>query len=138
MPTGPASTHQADGTASAGSSGSIGQTTTAAMDLLAQVSEFLEDFGGELENDQVLKLLIALLILIALLQNDQSRSRSADDAMEALMRSIRNTAGATTTVSSTSIEIYQSTTLISINSTIQPDAFGQGEPTSGSNLDLLA
>ena len=108
------------------------------MDMMSQVTQFLEGLGGGLQNDQTLKLLIALLILIALLQNEQSQDQSMQDAFEALGQASVNAAAGSIFVSSTSVEIQQTTTTISYSSTDLSAQFGGGEGSTGGNVDLVA
>ena len=88
-PSGIVSASRSDSTASAASStsvtlGSLGGAgvlgnSLAIAEVFSVIADMLEEIGGDLENDQVLQALIALLILMALLQGagDASGSRQS-------------------------------------------------------------
>jgi hypothetical protein len=72
------------GTASTGAGGTgavssdMSSNAMTLMNVMTGVSQLLEDVGGDLKNDKLLRMMIALLILVTLLNEsqDQSGSRS--------------------------------------------------------------
>ncbi len=135
------------GSAAGVSSGRSAETVGGAAGLDARdsinssVSQLLQSVGGGLENDQLLKLLIAALILMALLQQQQESTAG----LENLTR--QGAGGAGGTGDSQFIGIYSSSTTISIQQSTTSvflgtgaDLFGSaGGPseTTGGQLDLL-
>ena len=65
------------------STGSLNQSMAISR-VHSQVTELLQSVGGGLENDKMLQLLIATILLMALLQGSQSNSQSGADILRSL------------------------------------------------------
>jgi hypothetical protein len=104
--------------------------------MMSQVSKLLEGLGGDLKNNQALKLLIALLILIALLQQE-SKHQDPDDALAALGQSLTSSRSTSFSFESTSLEIHQSTSSFTYSSTVVSTQSGGAAPAGG-QLDAVA
>ena len=59
-------------------------TTSAITQIHSAVSQLLQSVGGGVENDKMLRMLIALLILLALLDNSQPQAEGAQNALAQL------------------------------------------------------
>jgi hypothetical protein len=63
--------------APAGTSGS----TSAMMDFVSEISKLLENLGGDIKNDNMLRMMIALVILMVLLQETQNQQQPASQSL---------------------------------------------------------
>ncbi|MFQ5589999.1 MAG: hypothetical protein ACE5HE_02440 [Phycisphaerae bacterium] len=141
QPTSAGSTH---GLRASGSLGVPGPTSAGTMragqgvaDVLTGVGELLNSIGGGVENDKLLQLLIVLLILTALLDNQQGRAADNGQILRSL-GSERAAAGQTISMysSSTTISIQQTDIAVVMGGAF--DAGGQGEGAPGGTLDVVA
>ena len=135
----PTQAYSSTGTAGLTSSGALG-ASQAAMRVPSAVAQLLQSIGGGIENDKLLKLLIAALILLALLEQQQEDLASAGKALAQL--------GARSGDQSQFIGIFSSSTTISIQQTTTTVMFGTGAsdalntddrgafPESGGQLNL--
>lgn len=109
-----------------------------------QVAQLLQSIGGGVQNNQSLQLMIALLILLALLQQPQRSQRTAADAWIDLLgrgaAGLQRFSGFTSQMtSSTSISFEQ--TSIAVELTLGSgiiDGPSAGQPGAGSELDISA
>lgn len=123
----------------AGAAGVTGDTT-AIMNFASQVTQMLSSIGGGLENDKMLRMMIGLLILMALL-NEQQGGGSQGNGAQAAGLGLPQSGGGDQTLlyqsySATSISIQQtSITNVAYGSA---DAFTSAgaDPYSGGQLDL--
>jgi hypothetical protein len=100
---------QASGSAGdAGYAASPG-ATSAITQIHSAVSQLLQSVGGGVENDKMLRMLIALLILLALLDNSQPQTEGAQNALAQL--------GSRGNSQSQFLYAYQSSTTISMEYT---------------------
>ena len=137
----PSASTAADSLRAAGGAGVLGTgasgSTTSAQsvtEVYASVTQMLQSIGGGVEDDKLLRLLIALMILMALFENQQEQQRAGTEALQAL---------GTNGGGGQSIGIYSSSTSISIEHTqttiIWGDTYGsnggsQADP--GGTLDV--
>ena len=98
------------------SSGAANSDAIAA--LCSALSDPLQGVGGGLENDRVLRMMIALIILLALLQSTQGNGASEGNS------------------SSTTITLEQTTTTISLQS-VESYSLASDSDTSGSRGDQI-
>ena len=112
-------------------------TMPAAGNVFSQVGQMLESIGGGVQNDQLLRMMIALLILQALLENSSGGGDQATNPLDVL-NNMQSGSVAGLYASSTSIEIQQTmTTSISMEST-SVAAFGLGDASAqqGGTIDF--
>jgi hypothetical protein len=110
--------------------------TAALAQVLSGVAELLQDVGGDLKNDKMVQMLVALLILLALLHGTSGEDTADRDALEAL----GSRGGAGRYTSTTIITLEQTTTTLSFYSAEQYSA-GTGSDAGasvGGTMDLLA
>lgn len=129
-----------------GTAGGLDQATAAAgasnasaiMNIFTAVSEMMQSIGGSVENDQMLRLLVATMILMALLDPAQKSAESAGKALEGLgQRSADQSQFVGIYYSSTTITIQQTAT--STYATDGAAAFAPPDPavlTGGGQIDL--
>jgi len=119
-----------------------GSADTAGLSqLLSTVAELMRDVGGDLQNDKMVQMLVALMILLALLHNSEGGDSMGRNAIEGLGS---GATGAARTggsyCSSTLITFEQTTTTISLYSS---DSYNAGtndsaSPSRGGTVDLSA
>lgn len=108
--------------------------------VFAAVSTMMQSIGGGVENDRMMRMLIALMLILSLLQNQQeSQSQSGGNEL-ALLGTVANRSSSYIGIfsSSTTITFQQTTTEISLSSNEQYAATEQGLTTPGSQVDLSA
>jgi len=114
--------------------------TSSVAQVSAAVGELLKAIGGGVENDQALRMLVVLFILMALLEKPQVH----DGAANAALQQLGNTGNAGTrfvslSSSSTTIEIQQSSTTVvygSVEGQSAPSKTGVSPP--GGEIDVLS
>jgi len=116
-----------------------GQTGAAGsvMRIDMAVTQLLQSIGGGVENDKLLRLMIALLLLLTILGHQQEQQAQAQSVWGGL--SMGNSG------SSSSVELYSSTTTISIEQSYTSitiaENYGsadQGSDTPPAQLDAVA
>ena len=119
----------------ADNSGSLAAGTTSAVTQIhAAVSQMLRSVGGGVENDKMLQMLIALLILLTLLEQSQSQDTAARDALAQLgTRRDSQTQFISGYASSTTMTFEYTSTTVFFGSTdaYSMDASGQPLPEGG-------
>lgn len=96
------------GTAGAGAATGLAGAGRAG-DIHAAVGQFLQALGGGLQDDQTLRMILGLIILMALLDKTGKQSEAGSEMLNNLGRLASSLSGAGT---ATSIEIHQSSTII--------------------------
>lgn len=76
------------------------------------ISQLLQNIGGGIEDDKVLRMLIALIILLSLLRDQQTFADSTQNALSLFAGTGRQSQSVEFYFSSTSITIEQTTTTI--------------------------
>lgn len=94
--------------------------TSAVTQIHSAVSQMLRSVGGGVENDKMLQMLIALMILLALLEEMQKPDTAARDALAELAK--RGDPQAQF------MSAYTSSTTISLEYTTTTVVFGSGDP----------
>ncbi len=110
---------------------------THVTEVFAAVTQLLRGLGQGLENDAVLKMIIALLILMALMENSSNPAQAQNESLLALgSRTSQSFSAVIMTASSTTISIQQTSVYIVGASAAQ--AFETLEPTPppGGQVDL--
>ena len=109
-------------------------STSAMMDFVSEISKLMENLGGDIKNDNMLRMMIALVILMVLLQETQNQEQPA-------AQSLSRGGGADQfmyfEMSSTTISIEQ-TSITAIGYT-GADAYGSGGQVpqeEGGRIDL--
>ena len=132
--------------ASAAQAGATSQTTAAGVltgsqsitNVFAAVSTMMQSIGGGVENDRMMRMLIALMIILSLLQNQQeAQGRSGGNELAQLGNGANSSSsyiGIFT--SSTTIIFQQTTTVVSLGRSEQYAATEQVLTTPGSQVDL--
>ncbi len=109
-----------------------GSADTAGLSqLLSTVAELMRDVGGDLQNDKMIQMLVALMILLALLHNSEGSKAMGQNAIEGLGSGANGAAGTGGSYSSsTLITFEQTTTSISLYSS---DSYNAGTNDSASS-----
>ena len=94
----------------------------------------LQSIGGGVENDRLLRLLIALMILMALFENQQERQLAGAEALQTLGTNGGGGQSISIYSSSTSISIEQTQTTIIWSDTYGSNGGSQADP--GGSLDV--
>jgi hypothetical protein len=117
-----------------------GGLTSSLANVSAAVSELFKAIGGSVENDQTLRLLIVLLILMALLQKPQTDGATANTALDQLGNGANGGSQFISMVSSsTTIAIQQSsTTIVSANLDGSSLPSKPEVPPVGSQIDVVS
>ncbi|MCH7883867.1 MAG: hypothetical protein IIC01_01330 [Planctomycetes bacterium] len=123
-----------------------GATSTSAIsdptrvsEVFAAVTQLLRGLGQGLENDAVLKMIIALLILMALLESSSEPAKSQNNNLLSLGGGASQPFSAITmTASSTTISIQQTSVYIVGGSAAQAFETLESTPEPGGQVDLSA
>ena len=135
-------------TSGAAQAGTTSPTTAAGVltgsqsitNVCAAVSTMMQSIGGGVENDRMMRMLIALMLILSLLQNQQeSQSQSGGNEL-ALLGNGTNSRSSYIGIfsSSTTITFQQTTTQVSLSSHEQYAAGEQVLTAPGSQVDLSA
>ena len=107
---------------------------------MSDISQLLQDVGRNAQDSQIVQMLIALVIFMALLQAaQQGDSQSTQDTLGMLGELAKN--GGAGTGGAASVSLYIEQTTISMTSTSITAAFQSVDPsvpTTGGTLDLQA
>jgi len=108
--------------------------------VFAAVSTMMQSIGGGVENDRLMRMLIALMIILSLLQGQQeAQSQTGGNGLAQLGSGVN---GRSSYIgffsSSTTIIFQQTTTQVSLSSYEQYAAGGQVQTAPGSQVDLSA
>lgn len=132
----------------AAQAGSTSPTTAAGVlsgsqsisNVFAAVSTMMQSIGGGVENDRMMRMLIALMIILSLLQNQQEGQSQSGGNELAQLGSGTNSSSSYIGIfsSSTTIIFQQTTTEVSMNSHEQYAAGEQVLTAPGSQVDLSA
>lgn len=121
---------------------SSGSADTAGISqLLTTVAELMRNVGGDLQNDKMVQMLVALMILLALLHSFEGGDAKGQNTIEGLGSATYGAAGTAGTYSSaTFISFEQTTTTISLYSSNSYDADtnDSASPSRGGTVDLSA
>lgn len=100
------------------------------------ISSMMQSIGGGIENDKLLRMLIALLIIMALLEQQQGESQPAGGQPG---NGINGQGGSFSLhISSTTITMQESVVVFGNDASGAYDAQNQGATAPGSELDLSA
>ncbi|MFQ5489350.1 MAG: hypothetical protein ACE5GE_01400 [Phycisphaerae bacterium] len=107
-----------------------------------QVDAMLESLGGGLQDNQMLKMVIALMILQAMLAKDGGSQQAAIDGLMNVLGAVGSRGSQAISIQSATnvVQIQQqSNVLMTSQAALAPEA-AQGDPTdsSGENLDMTA
>ena len=123
---------------SATNTSAIGDPTRVS-EVFDAVTQLLRGLGGSLENDAVLKMMIALLILLALLDGSRDPAQAQRDSLLALgSRTSQTFSAVIMTASSTTISIEQTSVYVIGTSAAQAFDTLESTPSSGGQVDLSA
>lgn len=117
---------------------SVGMTsgTATAMSIVSEVSQLLESIGGDIKNDNLLRMMIALLILMALLQETQDQGQSRGQSL-GLGNSADSGQLAFFEMSTTTISIEQTSfTAVAYGGADALGSTGEDTREPGSQIDL--
>lgn len=119
---------------------SMSSTTSVTM-INTQVDTMLASLGGGLQDNQLLKMVIALMILQALLATDGGSQQAAIDGLLNVLGAVAGR-GSQAVSLQTATNVFQiqqqSTILMTGQAALAPDA-AQGDPNEpGENLDMTA
>ena len=118
-------------------SSSVVSTSMMVTNVQSAVGDLLQGIDGELANNKMLRMLIALLILSALLQNSQSASDSADRALNDLGGGSKGTSWVGASSSSTAIHSEQSSsTWIAVEAFSAAGSADGGQQPAGGQIDV--
>jgi len=116
-----------------------GAMTSSVAQISAAVSELFKSIGGGVENDQMLRTLIVLLVLMALLEKPQANGTAASSALNQLGNGSGGSQFLSVASSSTTIEIQQSsTTIVSANLDTLSSSSKSQVPPLGGQIDMLS
>ena len=105
----------------------------------AAVAQMLQGIGGGLENDRVLQMLIALLVLLTLLREQADEAASLSQALSPLGRGSGQGPVVAAYYSSTTITIEQTTTMVWFQAS---DSYANTsqlpQPQPGTGIDIAA
>lgn len=134
--------------AGAAQAGATSQTTAASVltgsqsitNVFAAVSTMMQSIGGGVENDRLMRMLIALMIILSLLQEQQeAQSQSGGNELAQLGNGAKSSSSYIGIFSSSTTIIFQQTTTeVSLSSYEQYAAGEQVLTTPGSQVDLSA
>ena len=115
---------------------SASTSTTSLLQVQSSVQVMLQSIGGGVENDQVLKMLIGLLILMALLQNPDQSESSLQRSLDALGQlGVGASGGGQVGVS---FEFQQTTSITMISQQYESVRIdGATGPSTGGSLDTV-
>ena len=120
----------------------VSSDSAAIMNVASAVSQLLQSIGGGLEDDKVLRMMIALIILLALLQDSQADVASTSDAFRGLGggSSSSQSQYCGEFSSSTTIAVYHTSTTIAVAGVDSLSAFSDVEQvqTRGGEIDTSA
>ena len=112
---------------------------TRVSEVFAAVTQLLRGLGQGLENDAVLKMIIALLILMALMESSSQPAKTQNDSLLALgNRTSQPSSTVIITASSTTISIQQTSVFIVGTSAAQAFETLESTPEPGGQVDLSA
>lgn len=108
--------------------------------VFAAVSTMMQSIGGGVENDRLMRMLIALMIILSLLQELQEGQGQSGGNQLAQLGNGANSSSSYIGIfsSSTTITFQQTTTEVSLSSNEQYAANEQVPTTPGSQVDLSA
>lgn len=110
---------------------------TRVSEVFAAVTQLLRGLGQGLENDAVLKMIIALLILMALMENSSNPAQTQRDSLLALgSHTSQSFSAVIMTASSTTISIQQTSVYIVGASAAQAFETLESTPSPGGQVDL--
>ena len=117
-------------------SSAIGDPTRVS-EVFDAVTQLLRGLGQGLENDAVLKMIIALLILMTLMENSSDPAQTQRDSLLALgSRASQSFSAVVMTASSTTISIEQTSVYIIGASEARAFETLESTPSSGGQVDL--
>lgn len=126
------------------SSGNAGNTSaisdpTRVGEVFEAVAQLLRGLGQGLENDAVLKMIIALLILMAMMENSSEPAKTQNNSLLSLGGGASQPFSAVTmTATSTTISIQQTSVYIVGGSAAQAFETLESTPATGGQVDLSA
>ncbi len=121
------------------SSSSIVQSSSMSFTSVnTSVTQMLQSIGGGVENDQMLKMLIGLMILLSLLgsQQEEGEGGSQSQMGQMGMESSSQSQYVGIFASSTTVSMQQSSTTMISSSDAGMSMNNEGAPAEGSNIDV--